>query len=336
MRGDSTAEQLSPYNPHRLPSEAMEKVERWGLTVLAPYVREHQVTGGLAAVIVLVLFIWGVMDRYRLRTRPMEPFAAQRYHAILARHGLQTFAGFWGLPWDWVEDPNKRRNGWSGVSRHTFSDDEAGRFSIFVKRQENHNYRSLSHPFGKPTFFRDFRNILRMEQINVPTVEPVFYGERQEGDKLQAVLATIALEEYSELNSLFQDPSVATPVRQAILHRLADVAQLMHRHHLQHNSLAGNHVLVKVEEDGTFDLRILDLEKTRRNFMPFDIAVRELEKFIRHAPTLTTDERTEFLLHYMRHFSHAQRRKLVKKINRRLRRKCLRKGMTVPVINLAV
>lgn len=94
--------------------------------------------------------------------------------------------------------------------------------------------------------------------------------------------------------------------------------------------------MVKLEEGDAFDLRILDLEKTRRNFMPMDIAVRELEKFIRHAPTLTTDEHAEFLLHYTRHFSHARRRRLVKKINQRLRRKCSKKGMAIPVIHLAI
>jgi hypothetical protein len=265
----------------------------------------------------------------------VKPFVAQRHRAMLAHHGLHAFADFWGLPWDWVEDPNKRRNGWSGVSRHVFLENEVGRFSIFVKRQENHNFRSLCHPFGRPTFFRDLRNIRRMEEINVPTVEPVFYGERREGNKLQAVLATIALEGHSELNSLFRDPSLPLPVRQAILRRLADVVLLMHRHHLQHNSLAGNHVLVKLAEDGTFDLRILDLEKTRRNFMPVDCAVRDLEKFVRHTPTLTTDEHAEFLLQYARHYSHARRTKLVKQINQRLHRKCSKKGMAVPVIRLA-
>jgi hypothetical protein len=89
-----------------------------------------------------------------------------------------------------------------------------------------------------------------------------------------------------------------------------------------------------VEEDGTFDLRILDLEKTRHNFIPVDIAVRELEKFIRHTPTLTTNEHTEFLLHYMRNFNQAQRSRLVKKINQRLRLKCLSKGMNIPLISL--
>jgi hypothetical protein len=263
----------------------------------------------------------------------MEPYISERYRALLAQQGLYTIAGFWDLSWDWVEKPNNRRNGWSGVSRHTFFDDEAGRFSIFVKRQENHNYRSLRHPFrGRPTFFSDLCNTLRMKQIGIPTVEPVFYGERWEGDKPQAVLATIALEGYDDLNSLLQNPSVTALVRQAILHRLADVVQLMHQHRLQHNSLGGNHVLVKLEKDDTFDLRILDLEKMRHSFRPMDTAVKDLEKFIRRTPRLTKDERAEFLLYYVRHFSLEQRRKLVEKINQRLFFKCSRKGMIVPQI----
>jgi hypothetical protein len=36
----------------------------------------------------------------------------------------------------------------------------------------------------------------------------VFYGQHREGDKYQAVLATIALEGYIDLNSLLQDPSL--------------------------------------------------------------------------------------------------------------------------------
>lgn len=245
----------------------------------------------------------------------MEPYISERYRALLTRQGLYTLADFWNLPWDGAKNLNDRRNGWSGVSRHTFFDDKTGRFSIFVKRQENQNNRSLHHPLhGRPTFFSDLCNALRMWQINVPTVEPVFYGERREGDRPQAVLATILLEGYTDLNSLLQDSSIAAPVRQAILHRLSDVVQLMHHHRLQHNSLGGNHVLVKLGEDNAFDLRILGLEKMRRSFRPIDTAVRDLEKFIRRTPRLTKDERDELLLHYAQHFSYAQRGKLIEKI----------------------
>ena len=111
------------------------------------------------------------------------------------RHGLNTFEGFWDLPRQWVEDSNVRRKGWSGAIRHTVVDGDGRRFSMFVKLQENHNYRSPSHLLQwRPTLYRELLNIRRMERIGVPTTEPVFYAERRDGDKLRAILATAALQ----------------------------------------------------------------------------------------------------------------------------------------------
>ena len=196
--------------------------------------------------------------------------------------------------------------------------------------------RCAIHSMEGPRFSAISAMLLRMRQINVPTVEPVFYGERREGDKPQAVLATVLLEGYTGLNSLLQDSSVAAPVRLAILHRLSDVVQLIHRHRLQHNSLGGNHVLVKLEEDNAFDLRIMGLDKMRHGFRLIDAAVRDLEKFIRRTPRLTKGERDEFLLHYAQNFSYALRRKLIEKINQRSLFKRSRKGMVVPICGTLV
>ncbi len=173
-----------------------------------------------------------------------------------------------------------------------------------------------------------------MEQIGVPTVEPVFYAERRDGDKLQAVLATVMLDGYRELNTVFEDLSLGGLVRQAILHCIADAIWLMHYHRLQHNSLSGKHVMVKVGEDDAVEIRILDLEKMKHSWRPLDTAVGDLEKFIRHSPTLTTGEHAEFVRHYTRHWSPAQRRKLVVMINQRMAGKCSTKGLVAPVIQL--
>ena len=77
-RGNSTAEQIIPIEPISPLTKVMEKVERWGLTVLVPNAKKHPAISGLAAIIILALFVWGVMDRYRLRMHAMEPFIAQR------------------------------------------------------------------------------------------------------------------------------------------------------------------------------------------------------------------------------------------------------------------
>jgi hypothetical protein len=183
--------------------------------------------------------------------------------------------------------------------------------------------------------FKELCNTLDLKQIGAPTVQPVFYGEHRGSDRYQAVLATIALEGYSHLNSLLQDPSITAPVRQAILQRLADVIQLVHRHRLQHNSLGGNHVLIKMEENDGFDLRILNPENITHSYRHIDAAVKDLDKFIRCTPGVTMDELGDFLLHYTRYFSHGQRRKLVERINKCLLFKCSRKGMIIPETCLA-
>jgi len=265
----------------------------------------------------------------------MKSFISRQYRDVLTRHGLTTFAGFWDLPLDWVEERNLRNKGWSGTSRHTLVDGEAGSFLMFVKRQENHNYRSLCHLLrGRPTFFREFSMIRRMEQIGMATVEPVFYGERRDADKLQAVLATVALNGYRELNPVFEDLSLGAPVRQAILHRIADAVRLMHYHGLQHNRLSGKHVMVKLGEDDALDIRILDLEQMRRDWRRVRTIVCDLEKFIRHSPTLTPAEHAELVRHYMRSLSPAHRTKLVALINRRIAREWRVKDGTAPIIHL--
>jgi len=265
----------------------------------------------------------------------MEPYISLRYRDLLTRHGLDTFAGFWDLPRNWVEEPNVRRNGWSGASRYTLVDGDGCSLSMVVKLQENHKYRSLRYPLkGRPTFYRDFVNIRRLEQIGVPTAEPVFYGERRKGDNLQALLVTAGLDGYLELNSVFGDSSLKTSHRQAILHRVADVLRLIHSHHLQHNCLSGKHVMAKLCEEGAFDIRILDLERMKRSWGAVGTAAHDLQKFIRHSPTLSAAEHAELIGHYARSMSPAQRRKLAVMINRRIASKRSARGGAFPVIQL--
>ena len=265
----------------------------------------------------------------------MKQFISPHYCDLLTRHGLNTFTGFWDLARNWVEDCNVRRNGLSGAIRHTLVDGEAGSFSMFVKLQENHNYRSPRHMLRwRPTFYRDFSNIRRMEGIGVPTVEPVFYAERRDGNKLQAVLATVMLDGYRELNTVFEDLSLGGLVRQSILHRIAHAVWLIHCHRLQHNSLSGKHVMIKLGEDDAFDIRFLDLEKMRRSWSWLRTAVCDLEKFIRLTSTLTTVEHNELVRHYARYLSSARRTKLVAMINERIARRWPVKGVGVPVIHL--
>jgi hypothetical protein len=266
----------------------------------------------------------------------LKQFISQHYDRLLSYNGLNTFEGFWNLPVNWVEEPNERRGGWSGVSFYKTSDSNGGSFSMFVKRQENHNYFSPRHPLHvRPTFYRDFSNICFLKQVGIPTVEPVYYGERLFDNRLQAVLATVTLDGYRELNLFFEDPSIKAPMRQAILHCIADILRLMHRHRLRHGSLSGKHVMVKLTEVGSFDARILDLEKMKRSWHHLYASVRDIERFIRHTPTFSKAEHAEFVRHYVKYFDPMQKRLLIRLTNQCIISRTYSKGHAFPLIHLS-
>ena len=57
--------------------------------------------------------------------------------ALLKRNGLDSFEAIWSLEAPWVEEPNFRRQGWSGVCRLTLDASEKQPVVIYLKRQEN-------------------------------------------------------------------------------------------------------------------------------------------------------------------------------------------------------
>jgi hypothetical protein len=110
-----------------------------------------------------------------MNVRDLFPSAAAR--SELQHHQLAGFGPLWSLATDWHEAPNERRGGWSGVSRHLLADGSA----IFVKRQEDHLCRTLRHPLrGIPTFYREYRNILRLHRHAIGTLEALYYGDRRD------------------------------------------------------------------------------------------------------------------------------------------------------------
>ena len=63
-----------------------------------------------------------------------------------------TFQRWWNTQGEWVEEPNQRRAGESGVQRIRLRDPQQP--LLYCKRQIGHLYRSWLHPFGRPTVLR--------------------------------------------------------------------------------------------------------------------------------------------------------------------------------------
>ncbi|HEY6611679.1 MAG TPA: lipopolysaccharide kinase InaA family protein, partial [Pseudomonas sp.] len=65
----------------------------------------------------------------------------------------QAFDRWLAEPGEWVEAPNERRGGMSGVQRVRSGD---GRL-LYRKQQVDHGYRDWRHPLGEPTVLREER-----------------------------------------------------------------------------------------------------------------------------------------------------------------------------------
>ena len=188
------------------------------------------------------------------------------------------FEGWWNLPEHWVEEPNQRRCGWSGMFRL-----EIGGQIYYIKKQCQHLYRSLRHPFGWPTALREYRNIKRLNALGVLTPKPVFHGVRHSEKGLEGLLVTEELTGFGDLHS---QKGLPAEKRRLLAQATGRILARMHRAHLQHSCLYDKHIMV-CWNDGQPEVALIDLEKLRRPALPWRAAAHDLEQ-LRRRQTLWT------------------------------------------------
>jgi len=96
-------------------------------------------------------------------------FVGEDARSMLVESKLCDFDLLWNLEAGWYEEPNRRRGGWSGVSRYQLHNGTL----IFIKRQENHfcrDWRSFFRPIS--AFRREFQNILTFQRLGIPPWSP--------------------------------------------------------------------------------------------------------------------------------------------------------------------
>ena len=191
------------------------------------------------------------------------------------------FAYWWSVPGEWVESPNERRNGWSGMMRVP-----DGERVLYVKRQRNHLCRTLRHPFGWPTASREWLYLHRLHQLGVAAPVPVFHGVRRTPEGVEAVLVTEELVAYRALD----DQHELEPASRALL--ASEVGRMLGRLHgarLQHSSLYGKHIMVCWDE-GSPHAALIDLEKMRPRLTRRLAADHDLEQLARRQQVLKGED----------------------------------------------
>lgn len=208
----------------------------------------------------------------------MSDFIAAEDRALLDRHGLADYHALWTLQLEAVDEPNTERGGWSSVYRL-----ELGEAAFYLKRQSNHLTRSLLHPWGEPTFAREFRNIQRYQRLGIPALQAAFFAERRLPGERRAILLTRALDGWQDLDCCLQGWAARDEAqRAAILQACGELARRLHGAGQMHGCFYPKHIFLK-EDAGVFAAQLIDLEKTRPLLFGERDRIKDLEPLLRRA-----------------------------------------------------
>ena len=182
----------------------------------------------------------------------------------------KTFADWWEIAGEWIEPPNQRRGGWSGV-QHCILNNQR----YYIKKQCNHTYLTLGWPMRRPTVGREYRSILRLAKLGVQAPEPVFFGEHRSDEGLLAILVTAELRGFTPL---LEQQDIAPRQRTLLAEETGKNVARLHRASLQHRALYDKHIMVRWTSP---EIALLDLEGMRFVGLPSLAARRDLAQLRR-------------------------------------------------------
>ncbi|WP_202368910.1 lipopolysaccharide kinase InaA family protein [Pseudomonas sp. MWU318] len=202
------------------------------------------------------------------------------------------FDYYWNQRGEWVEEPNVRRGGESGVQRVVGRDGQL----LYAKRQTGHIYRSWLHPFGRPTVLRELDALTGVSRLGVRVPQIVFCGAQPDPQyKWRALLVTKSLDGFDELEKWEAAGGRAQygeAVYERVLKDLAENLARMHKGRWQHSCIYIKHVFVRVTGEGDsaqVEVALIDLEKCRQRLTAYRAAAHDMKQLRRHSSFSDTD-----------------------------------------------
>lgn len=217
---------------------------------------------------------------------------AVQYAAESEVAGVSQFDYYWNQQGEWVEEPNVRRGGESGVQRVRGADGQL----LYAKRQTGHIYRSWLHPFGRPTVLRELDALTGVSKIGVRVPEIVFCGAQPDPvHKWRALLVTKSLDGFQEIMHWYEGGGRerhGEAVHDRVLKDLAENLARMHKGRWQHSCIYIKHVFVRVTGEGEaakVEVALIDLEKCRQRLTAYRAASHDMKQLRRHSSFNSTD-----------------------------------------------
>ncbi|MCB1864184.1 MAG: phosphotransferase [Chromatiales bacterium] len=226
----------------------------------------------------------------------LEPFIDRAY---FARYGIapeSLFERLWQHDSDWVEPPNKRRGGWSGVYRlHLKGHAGSPADTLYVKVQHEHYTSSFLGIGREPTLNREKRMLGNAAQAGVHVPECVFFEIRG----AEALIATRELKGFVALDEI-QRQFECGALSRADLRRLTNAAAqqlaILHAARIQHNKPSDQHVMANPH---TGEVAIIDWEMARFGIRRGYTMLRDVGILARNTLWVSPRERASFLRRYL-------------------------------------
>ncbi|HID06057.1 MAG TPA: hypothetical protein EYP10_02805, partial [Armatimonadetes bacterium] len=147
--------------------------------------------------------------------------------------------------------------------------------------------------------FNEWRNLMRVIALGIPTMTPVAAGARWRKGIHEAFLMTEAIENACPLDEFFRNhfhppltPDQIQRKRQIIL-MVADIVRKLHTCGLYHQDLFVYHMVVRETDDGRCQVYLFDLDRLVHPIFPWRSRIKDLAKLFLscyyHAPLSATD-----------------------------------------------
>jgi tRNA A-37 threonylcarbamoyl transferase component Bud32 len=191
------------------------------------------------------------------------------------------FDRWWNSPGTWVEPANQRRGGESGVR---LLQRDPARPPLYCKQQTGHTYRTLLHPFGRPTILRELHAYRAFARLGIRTPKLVYCAARRQQGHWQALLVTEALQDFVSLEQWYAS-NENRALREAVLRELATTLARLHLSGWQHGCCYPKHIFVNIGDcgdDTQVEIALLDLEKSRRRWCYESASRHDLRQLERH------------------------------------------------------
>lgn len=201
--------------------------------------------------------------------------------ALLKLPRDEAFKQWLGVPGEWVEEPNVRRGGESGVKRIMTTDGKM----LYRKQQVGHTFRSLQHPFGYPTSQRESAALRACAELGVIAPIVVYADCRKVSGVWHALLVTESLDGFSSLEDCYargDDKGWGDALHQRILQEIGCMLARFNQGRWQHGCLRMKHVFVRIQGD-KIEVATLDLEKSRQRITALRAARHDIRQLRRRS-----------------------------------------------------